>query len=590
MNSAIIAIVMAVLYLIAYKTYGKFLAKKIFKLNEKIKPPSVEFKDDVDFVPTKKDVLFGHHFASIAGTGPIVGPAIAIIWGWLPALIWVLFGSIFMGAVHDFGALIVSMRNQGHTIGELSGEIINKRVKILFLMIIFFLLWIVVAIFGVVIGVCFDIFPSSVIPVWSQIPIAVILGWLIYKKGLPALPLTIIAVILMYLTVVLGAYFPLEEMPSLQAVTHTGKTILEMQPIAIWVVLLLVYAYIASILPVQTLLQPRDYINAYQLFVAMGLLALGILVSHPVMVAPATQLDLKGAPPVFPMLFVIIACGAISGFHALVSSGTSSKQCDNEKNALFIGYGSMLTEGMLATFVIIACGAGIGLGYINNGTTYTGTAAFTQHYGSWAAASSGGLPGKLHSFVIGAQNMIASLGIAPKVALTIMGVFIVSFAATTLDTATRIQRYIVSEIALIFKMPFLAKKHPATLIAVLTAFVLAFYNTKWGEKIIISGKGAFTLWPLFGCTNQLLAGLSLLVLTVYLAKTKRPILISLLPMIFMIAMTSFALFLQIKSFYSKNNILLLIIGVSVLFLQLWMVVESIIVLKKVYFTPKRIKE
>jgi carbon starvation protein len=587
MNSAIIAITMAVLYVIAYKTYGKFLAKKIFKLNENNKTPSVELQDNVDFVPTKKDVLFGHHFASIAGTGPIVGPAIAIIWGWLPALIWVLFGSILMGAMHDFGALIISMRNQGHTIGELSGEIINKRVKILFLLIIFFLLLIVVAIFGVVIGVCFDIFPSSVIPVWFQIPIAITLGWLIYKKGFPALPLTIAAVILMYLTVVLGAYFPLEEMPTLKAVTSSGATLLEVQPIAIWVILLLIYAYIASILPVQTLLQPRDYINAYQLFVAMGLLGLGILVSHPVMVAPATQLDLKGAPPVFPMLFVIIACGAISGFHSLVSSGTSSKQCDNEKNALFIGYGSMLTEGMLATFVIIACGAGIGLGYIDHGIKYTGTEAFAKHYGSWATASSGGLPGKLHSFVVGAQNMIASLGIAPKVALTIMGVFIVSFAATTLDTATRIQRYIVSEIATIFKMPFLAKKHPSTMIAVFTAFVLAFYNTQWAGKVVISGKGAFTLWPLFGCTNQLLAGLSLLVITVYLARTKRPIYLSLLPMIFMIAMTAYALILQLKRFYSTDNMLLLIIGSIVLILQLWMVLESVVVLHKVYFNRKQ---
>ena len=588
MNSAFIAAAMAVLYIIAYKTYGKFLAEKIFRINSSNKPPSVELKDDVDYVPTKKDVLFGHHFASIAGTGPIIGPAIAILWGWLPALIWVLFGSVFMGAVHDFGALIISMRNKGHSIGDLSGGLINKRVKLLFLLIIFFLLLIVIAIFGVVIGACFSIFPSSVIPVWSQIPIAVTLGWLIYKKGLPALPLTIAAVLLMYATVVLGSYFPVESLPALKLGSSGGHHLIEIQPIAIWVIVLLVYAYIASILPVQVLLQPRDYINAYQLFVAMGLLGLGIIVSHPPMVAPVMQIDLEGAPPVFPMLFVIIACGAISGFHSLVSSGTSSKQCDSENSAQFIGYGSMLTEGMLATFVIIACGAGIGLGYMHDGVNYTGAEAFTEHYGSWKAVIGSGLKGKLNSFVTGARNMIASTGLSPQIALTVMGVFIVSFAATTLDTATRIQRYIVSEIAVIFKMPALSGKYISTLIAVATAFILAFYNTAFvNGTAVLSGKGALTLWPLFGCTNQLLSGLALLVITVYLAKTKRPIVFTLIPMIFMIVMTSYALVLQIEKFHADSNYLLLFIGTAVLLLQTWMVIESIFVLKKVYFNEKK---
>jgi len=590
MNSALIAIVIGVLYVIAYKTYGRFLAHKIFKINDKNLAPSEELRDDVDFVPTKRDVLLGHHFASIAGTGPIIGPAIAIIWGWLPALLWILFGSIFMGAVHDFGALVVSMRNKGRTIGDLSGGIINKRVKLLFLLIIFFGLLIVVSIFGVVIGVCFDCFPSSAIPVWLQIPIAVTLGWLVYKKGFPALPLTIIAVMLMYLTVVLGAYFPLEEMPSLNAVTKAGTTIISFQPVAVWVIILLIYAYIASILPVQTLLQPRDYINAYQLFVAMGLLAAGILVSHPPMVAPVTQFDLKDAPAVFPMLFVMIACGAISGFHSLVSSGTSSKQCRNEKDALFIGYGSMLTEGMLATFVIIACGAGIGLGYEFDNKMLTGTAAFNQHYGSWAIANGGGLPGKLSSFIIGSKNMIAETGVPAKIALTIMGVFIVSFAATTLDTATRIQRYIVSEIAQIFHMPFFTRKHPATFIAVFTAFILAFYNTTWGSTIVVSGNGAFTLWPLFGCTNQLLAGLALLVITVYLAKKKHSIYYTLIPMILMIGLSGYALFIQINRFYEQKNFLLFVIGLIVLILEVWMVIESAIVIKNIYSTKNRTPE
>ncbi|MGD9162506.1 MAG: carbon starvation CstA family protein, partial [Desulfobacteraceae bacterium] len=279
MNSLILAIVTAVLYVIAYHTYGKYLAKKIFRLDPDAVCPSFALRDDIDFVPTQKPVLFGHHFTSIAGTGPILGPAVAIIWGWIPAMVWILVGSIFMGAVHDFGSMVISLRNEGHSIGDFSATVINKRVRFLFLLIIFFLLWIVVAIFGVIIGIVFDLYPQSVIPVFCEIPIAVWLGYMVYKKGASHLPISIVAVILMYITVAAGAYLPLNIEPV--------ASILGLDPIAFWVIILLIYAYIASTLPVQVLLQPRDYINSHQLFIALGLLTLGVLISHPDMVAPA---------------------------------------------------------------------------------------------------------------------------------------------------------------------------------------------------------------------------------------------------------------------------------------------------------------
>lgn len=561
MNSLILAVGAAVLYLIAYHTYGRFIARKIFKIDDKNIPPSEELKDNVDFVPTKRQVLFGHHFASIAGTGPIVGPAIAVFWGWLPALIWIIFGSIFMGAVHDFGALIVSMRNQGRSIGDLSGDIINSRVKTLFLFIIFFLLLIVIAIFGVVIGACFKQFPQAVIPIWAQIPIALTLGYLVYKKNMPALPLGIISAILMYATMVLGTWIP-AEMP----------TIFGISPVGVWVIIFLIYAYIASILPVQVLLQPRDYINAFQLFIALGLLALGIITAHPEMAAPAIQTGKAGAPDMFPMLFVVIACGAISGFHSLVSSGTSSKQCDNEKNSLFIGYGSMLTEGILGIFVILACTAGIGIGLAHENGILTGSDAFNHYYAHWIGQK--GLSVKLSAFVTGSKNMIAAIGIPPAVAATIMGVFIVAFAATTLDTATRIQRYIVSEIAVMCKAPAIGKKHPATFIAVFTAFLLAFHEG--------SGVGAMVLWPLFGCCNQLLAGLALLVVTIYLARKKAPLIFTGLPMVFMIIMTGWAMIETISGFYSSSKWLLFVLGLIIITLEIWMIIESINVFIKVY--------
>ncbi len=566
MNSLILIIGTVILYFVAYHTYGKFLGRKLFKLDPNAVCPSVALRDDIDFVPTQKSILFGHHFTSIAGTGPIVGPAIAVIWGWVPAMIWILVASIFMGAVHDFGSLVVSLRNQGRSIGDIASDIINKRVRTLFLIIIFFELWIVVAIFGVVIALVFTLFPYAVIPLWLEIPIAMWLGYMVYNKGLPHLPLSIIAVTLMYITVIIGAYVPIE-MPAVFGIN----------PVACWVIILLIYAYIASTLPVQTLLQPRDYINSHQLFIALSLILLGLLFSRPDMVAPSFNLSPEGAPPLIPMMFVIIACGAISGFHSLVSSGTTSKQCDSESNSLYIGYGGMLLEGLLAACVLVACGAGIGLGLTKGDITLTGAAAFNEHYSSYVAAK--GLEANIEAFVTGAANMIKTLGIPVQITMTIMGVFVVSFAATTLDTATRLQRYIISELSTAWGAPVLARRHPATIIAVSTAFILAFYNG--------SGEGAKTLWPLFGSVNQLLAGLALLVITIYLAHKRLPLKYTLLPMAFMIIMTGWAMVINLIGYITTSDWLLFSIGFAVLMLEIWMIIESVAVLRRVYFTDKR---
>ena len=470
-----------------------------------------------------------------------------------------IFGAIFMGAVHDFGAMIISLRNQGRSIGDVAATVVNKRVRVLFLLIIFLLLLIVVAVFGMIIAIVFNMFPQAVLPIWLEIPIALWLGHVVYKKGASHTTMSIIAVVIMYLTVFAGAYLPIE-MPA----------ILGFNPVVIWVVLLLAYAYIASTLPVQKLLQPRDYINSHQLFIALGLLALGTIVAHPDMVAPAADFSPEGAPSMFPMLFVVVACGAISGFHSLVASGTSSKQCDLETSALTIGFGGMLLEGLLAVFVLIACGAGIGLGLGADDGMLTGTAAFSHHYASWGAASSG-LGPKLSAFMMGAANMIEKIGIPHNITLTIMGVFVASFAATTLDTATRIQRYIVGELSQAWHIPALSRKHPATLIAVGTAALLAFYDG--------SGQGAMTLWPLFGATNQLLSGLALLVITVYLARRRMPLYYTGLPMVFMLAMTGWAMIINLQDYIAGGKWLLFCIGIITLFLEIWMLIESALILK-----------
>ncbi len=549
-------------YIVMYKIYGRFISKRIFKINKKAKAPSTEFEDGVDYVPTKKGVIFGHHFASIAGTGPIVGPAIAIIWGWLPAIIWVFVGSIMIGAIHDFGSLIISMRNKGKSISEFTAKYINPRTKFFFFIIIFLELWIVISIFGLVIAVIFSMYPSSVLPVWLQIPIAMSLGILFFKKGKNFTLWSIVAVILMYGTIVLGYYLPLN-MPSVLGIPSTG----------VWTILLLIYAFFASVLPVTTLLQPRDYINAYQLIIAMALLVLGIIFSSLFggmeLVAPAVQASPAQAPPLWPFLFITIACGAISGFHSLVSSGTSSKQVKSEEDSVFVGVGSMLTEGALATLVIIAVAAGIGLGYTNSaGQTLIGTSAWTAHYASWGAAQ--GLTSKIAAFVDGAANMIASLGLPRGIAIGIMGVFVASFAGTTLDTATRIQRYVVSEIFVDMKINIFNNRYFSTAVVVISAMVLAFVSGA-------DGKGALKLWPLFGAVNQTLAALALIVSTVYLkARGGLKWLAAGIPGVFMVVMTLWAAIMNQVDFNHENNILLQIINVVIIILVSLIVIEGLI--------------
>ena len=565
MSALVIMVVAFIGYILMYNLYGKFIGQKIFKLSQTATVPSVELEDGTDYVPTKKEVIFGHHFTSIAGTGPIVGPAIAIIWGWVPALIWVFFGSIFMGAVHDFGALIISMRNQGKSIADYTSKYVNDRTRFFFFLIVFLELWNVIAIFGLIIAVVFAMYPASVFPVWCEVAIALYLGHAIYKQGKSILTWSIIAVVLMYVTVYIGVYLPIK-MPSIAGIPPTG----------VWTIILLIYAFIASILPVTTLLQPRDFINSHQLMIIMVLLVLGVALSafggNLHIVAPAIQMAPAKAPPMWPFLFITIACGAISGFHSLVSSGTSAKQVRYETDSLFVGYGSMLTEGALATLVIIAVSAGIGMGYVTkSGETLMGVAAWTTHYSSWAAAA--GLGSKISAFVNGSANMIASTGLPNTFGLAIMGVFVASFAGTTLDTATRIQRYIVSELFGSFKIDFLTGKYVATFLAVATALALAFATGA-------SGNGALKLWPLFGAVNQTLAGLALIIITLYL-KTKGGMkwLVSGIPAVLMMFMTIWALILNQTSFGASNNMMLQIINGVILLLAIWITVEGFLKFK-----------
>ena len=595
----LIALLAGVGFMVAYHTYGRWLGAKIFALSAKTVCPSFRLEDGADYVPTRRGIVFGHHFTSIAGTGPIVGPAIAIMWGWLPALLWVVFGSIFIGAVHDFGALVVSLRNNGQTVGDIAGRVLNRRVRLLFLLILVMSLTIVLAIFGLVIASVFRLYPAAIFPCVVQIPLAIGIGLLLHRKGSNILLPSLVVLAMMYFAVFFGDWGFLGAFNQALAGWSSWT----------WVLVLLGYSYIASVLPVWTLLQPRDYINSLQLISALGLIVLGLMVAalyggapladgfrpELAMAAPQVNWSPSGAPLIFPFLFITIACGAISGFHCLVSSGTSSKQIMNEPDARFVGYGGMLTEGFLATLVILACGAGLGLGVVVEGQTLLGNAAWESRYDSWGAA--GSLGAKVGAFVLGAANFLQALGLSSAASVALMGVLVASFAGTTLDTACRLQRYVVQELASTLRgagageasgkvgkaLAWMQNKHGATIFAVLIAAALAAVPPAGkGWSMANAGTGGLLLWPLFGATNQLLAGLAFLVIAFYLWRRDRPVWFIILPMIFMMIMPFWAMIWQLfigstdnPSWVSQGKVLLPAIGLATILLEVWMVIEAI---------------
>lgn len=591
MDTLIVAGLSFAAFLVAYHTYGRWLARKVFGVDRHAVVPSHQLRDDVDFVPTRKQVIFGHHFTSIAGTGPIVGPAIAVFWGWLPALLWVVFGSIFIGAVHDFGALMVSLRNRGQTVGEVAGRVIAPRTKILFLLVLFFALTVVLAIFGLVIASIFQMYPESVLSVWIAMPLATAIGIWVYKyHGSLALP-SLAALGIVYLAVYVGTDLWPVVLPA-----SWGN------PVVIWTALLFAYCFIASVLPVWMLLQPRDYINCLQLIVALGLLVCGMIVAgvtgkaELTASAPAlTQQAPIHAPPIWPFLFITIACGAVSGFHCLVSSGTSSKQVDNELDAQYVAFGSMLLEGALAVLVILACCAGVGMGKFSRqsdgtyaavvdqaGAPLMGRAAWQVRYNATGDWNAFGLGAKVGAFVEGGANFLSVLGLPMRTCIGIIAVLVACFAATTLDTATRLQRYVIQELAADFRIAALTNKFVATGIAVSLALGLAMMR---GPALADGtqrayGTGGLHLWPLFGATNQLLAGLAFMVTVFYLARRGRPFWFAVVPMVVMIVMPLWALLWNLfnaeSGWWPTGNYLLMSIGMATILLQVWMVVEAVL--------------
>ncbi|MGY1711852.1 carbon starvation protein A [Geodermatophilus sp. SYSU D00758] len=557
MPAFVVGAVVGILFFLGYRYYSSYLARRVYALDPAFVTPAHRFNDGVDFVPTNKHVLFGHHFTSVAGAAPIVGPAIAVFWGWGPALAWIVIGTIFAAGVHDFGSLAVSVRHKARSIGTLAGEVINGRARMLFLAIIFFLLTLVNAVFAVVIGNLFVANPGAVIPIVLEIPLAIFIGMYIYRTRSSALLPSIVGVLVLYALILVGNAFPI-------SLDGWAEALGFEQTRNLWVVLLFAYTWVASRIPVWVLLQPRDYINSHQLFIALGVIALGVIVGMNTLQAPVVNDVPEGAPSFFPFLFITIACGAISGFHSLVSSGTSSKQLDKETDARYVGYMGAVGEGSLATGSVLATTAGVA----------ATQADWEALYPDFATAS-GGATG---NFVNGVAEFANNLAIPLDLATIFAAVVVISFAATTMDTGVRLQRYVVQEIGELTGLRVLARNLTlATTVAVVIPLAMALLPG--------GGEAGYTfgvLWQLFGTTNQLTAGLALSVVAVWVTRRGRNPVAVLVPLVFLLVMTSWALIINLRNFVEAGQWVLAPLDAVIFVLAIWLMVEAALSLRSAF--------
>ncbi|AWB82623.1 carbon starvation protein A [Corynebacterium yudongzhengii] len=551
MNALILMFIGLAMMAGGYLLYSRFLGRKVFQLSESYETPAHTMEDGVDYVPTNKFVLWGHHFTSVAGAAPIVGPAVAVIWGWLPAFLWVVFGTVFMAGMHDFGALWASQRHKGQSIGTLSGRYIGQRGRLLFLVVIFLLLLMVVTAFAVVISGLLVSTPTAVIPTWGAIVVALLVGQAIYRFHWNLPIVSVVGVVALYTLMIIGDRFPVT----------LPESIFGLSPAAFWIVTLFLYGGIASLLPVWVLLQPRDYINGLQLFVGLAILYTSFLVTAPTVVAPALNDQAPGdTPPLFPLLFVTIACGAISGFHGIVSSGTSSKQLDKETDARFVGYFGAVGEGLLALGTLIAVSSGF------------------QSLAQWEEIYSSFNEGGVEAFVAGGGALMnTGLGIPTSLSATILATMAVLFAATTMDTGVRLHRFVVQEIGELFGAK--PGNVTATIIVILVGFGLAFSTGTDGE-------GGMVIWPLFGTTNQLMAALTLSILCVMLMRLRRPTWPVFLPLLFILTVSLWAMVIQLGQFFAAGEWLLFSLDLIILIAGAWVTIEALISMKDARNQPQ----
>lgn len=530
MLSVLILLGSVIIFIIAYATYGAWLAKK-WGVDNTRKTPAHTEEDGVDYVPTNAGVLLGHHFSSIAGAGPINGPIQAAIFGWLPVLLWIVIGSIFFGGAHDFGSLFISIRNKGKSIGEVIGDTMGRRGKQLFSIFAWLTLLLVVAAFSNIVASTFYANPGAATSSLLFVVLAIAFGYAVYRKGVSLKVGTIVGVILLFICVWIGPMFPI------QLSVNT------------WVVILGIYIFIASTAPVWILLQPRDYLNSYLLYAMMIGALLGLLIYRPeIKLGALTSFNVNGQW-LFPMLFVTVACGAISGFHSLVGSGTTSKQINQEKDARPIGYGGMLIEGVLAVVALL-------------------TAAYLSQ-GELTELLKGG---PVNVFSSGVGTFMSKFGIPFENGKTFVALAVSAFALTSLDTSTRLARFIFQEY---FENPEKGEDEQSPLT---NMYVSTIITAVLGSYLAMGGFAK--IWPIFGSANQLLAAIALMAIALWLKKSEKGFSMLTIPMVFMLVVTLFALVLLTVSNLKAGNYILVIFPVLLFVLAIVLAVEGYRILFK----------
>lgn len=543
MSSIVLALITLLILYLGYRWYSPWIAKKI-GLDNNVRTPAEEMNDGVDYVPAKHwTVLFGHHFASIAGAAPIIGPVIAcLFWGWLPAVIWIVVGGILFGAVHDFVSLTMSLQNKGQSIAAITESVMGKSGKIFFSVFIFLALILIVAVFAAVAGKTLATTPKVVVPTFGLIVVAVIIGYLMYHVKLHLMLCSTIGIALLAALIVAGYYIPIE-LP----VENPSKW---------WTVILLIYGLIASITPVNILLQPRDHLASAVLFFGMLFGFIGLFITHPNIKAPAFVSLSTTKGWLWPMLFVTIACGAISGFHSLVASGTTSKQLPRMSDARVVGYGGMIMESALSILAILAVIAGL---YWKSTPEGISGPIYQEVFskGGWIKAFGTGY-GEITKALLG--------GLGALTGITMLKTFIM----TTLDSATRITRYLCNELfGDTLGIKPMKNKYIATLFVGIFSGALALGNWK-------------AIWPIFGSSNQLIASLVLIVASFYLIKHGRSYLFTAIPAVLIFITTIGAMIYNIYCFLTADEPKILLTGIAVVLLTMaiFMIFKSFAVLKQ----------
>ena len=541
-------------FFVGYRYYAGRLDREVIQPDNSLSTPAVLQGDGVDFVESKPLVLFGHNFASIAGAGPVIGPIVAMHhFGWAVTLVWILIGNVFIGAVHDYLALMVSVRNRGSSIADIAEKTMGIRAKSVFSIFLVLAMLLVIAVFGVVAAKTLIAQPQMVVPTFAIIPISIALGWFIYYRNTDLAVSSIIAVAGVILSIYFGFQFPVE-------LPENG--VIGLSPLIFWFVILMIYAAVASVLPVNILLQPRDYLSTYVLFGSMALAVLALLWIHPELHTPAYRGGFSEEQgPVWPMLFVLVACGAVSGFHSLVAGGTTSKQLAVESQGKSIAYGGMLTEGAVAVVTVLLVSGGLYWVAPASGGIDMNTLGFreTLQSGGWILAYGHGFGNLVHQML-----PFLSFTFASMIAVLALNTFVL----TTLDSAVRITRFIVQE-SVGQKIVLFKNKYICTVLVVFFSYLIG--STDGWQKI----------WPIFGATNQLIAAVALFVIATWLMVMGKPTKFALYPAIFMIVTTIGALVWQSYRFYTQPepNIFLGTAAVFLIILALFVGYEGMTTLR-----------